>query len=295
MLQNTMPQRYLQQFKTRKSTWLIGALLVFFVVVLWTASPVQANQSYDCWKTTLSENNSSRAIWLVQTNGIYDGQALEASFLHLRNYCTQKPWGAESSYLFDHLIDIGFRKLDATEDDSLRYGLAADKKGEEWTKAVATYTDGAKNITPEEIISGFTANRQDNPTMTFQIDAWCNASGYQNLNLYKRYLATCEMARCIAQKTTIKIWESPTETSAQLVQQNLCPTIAMNRRNTELAFIRQLTARAALRTTKNLFTSYADTYFKTRRSQLYDEITNFDQWLTFVNHKLQEWTPICSH
>jgi hypothetical protein len=62
--------------------------------------------------------------------GAFDKEALDIAKQHLGNYCDKDKGtpGAESPYLFDHLIDIGFRKLDAYAEDTLRYGLTADEK-----------------------------------------------------------------------------------------------------------------------------------------------------------------------
>lgn len=275
-------------------------LLLIMATVIWFYWAPSAyaldNFSYDCGITVGAKDNISRAAGVDNAWGVLDKNSLEMAFLHLKNHCNYKLWWAESDLLFDHLIDIGFRRLDAYEDEKLRYGLATDSAGSGWIAKINEFTDTEKINTPEKIINAYVEAWGDDPQITIDPPntGTCAVKNFEKLNLYKRYLATCEMARCISMKKTIVISEWVVQSSASLVKTNRCSTIVDARKDSELAFVRQLTARASLRATDSLFTSYANTYFKSRRSDLYENFTAFDQWLTFLNRKIQEWTATCS-
>lgn len=285
----------------KKSFWSKMMFLLFIMgIVIWFYSAPWAhaldNFSYDCGMTVNAKDNISRAKWVDNAWGVLDKKSLERAFLHLKNHCEYKIWWAESDLLFDHLLDIGFRRLDAYEDEKLRYELPEDSKWLLWIEKIKEFTDPEKINTPEKIINAYVEFWWDNPEITIDppnADT-CAVKNYDTLNLYKRYVATCEMARCISMKKTIVITEWVTQTSAALVKTNRCDSIVASRKDSELAFIRQLTARASLRATDSLFTSYTNTYFKSRWSDLFENFASFDQWLIFLNRKIQEWTATCS-
>lgn len=290
---------YIQQKISIRRIISLGLSIVIFGVAAWStrwntthAAPVY---SFDCSLTTNSQNNLSWTIWLYQKDWPLNTKTLQVAFTHLKNSCDNKVWWAESRLLFDHLLDIWFRKLDAYEDATLRYNQEADKKWQERQDKIKEFTDTKKTTTPEDIINTFVDFWGDNPQSKPTLNAiTCEVENYDTLNLYKRYLATCEAARCIAIKKASFVWDDAFQSSAWLVQTNMCATIATNRRNTELAFVRQLTVRAGGRIVESSFTSYTNTYFKSRWSDLYESFTMFDQWLIFVNRKIQEWTATCS-
>lgn len=290
-----------QQLKSSKSYTIKIGILIFFIMgglIFWYRPSAFAldNFSYDCGITVGTKDNISRAKWVDNAGGVLDKNSLEMAFLHLKNHCNYIVWWAESNLLFDHLIDMWFRRLDAYENENLRYKLASDSVWSGWIAKLNEFTDTKKTTTPEQIINAYVEFWWDDPQITIDTpnSGTCAVKNYDQLNLYKRYLATCEMARCISLKKTVVVQEWIMYTSAALVKTDRCESIVSARKETELAFVRQLTARSALRTTESLFTSYTNTYFKSRWSDLYENFTAFDQWLTFVNRKIQEWTATCS-
>lgn len=275
-------------------------LLLIMATVIWfywaPSAHALDNFSYDCGITVGTKDNISRAKGVDNAWGVLDKNSLERAFLHLKNYCNYTVWWAESPLLFDHLIDIGFRRLDAFEDERLRYELSVDSMWSRWISKINEFTDAEKITTPEKIINAYVEFWGDDPEIT--IDGpnsdTCAVKNYDKLNLYKRYIATCEMARCISMKKTIVITEWVVQSSASLVKTNRCLWIVADRKENELAFVRQLTARASMRATDSLFTSYTNTYFKSRWSDLFENFAAFDQGLIFVNRKIQEWTKTCA-
>lgn len=284
-------------FATTTTIILSACLFACFLLIPSTKTQA-ALLFYDCWMAEVQDEKADNISWaknLNITNTLFTKPALEASFLHLRNYCKQIPEGMESPYLFDHLLDISFRQLDAYDDETLRYKLPIDKEASEWAIQLNELTTNVATTTPEKIINTFNDFRMDDPSMLTTTDSSCNVANYDKLNLYKRYIAACQISRCISIKTTTRVTQNTTQTSAGLVQSDLCETIVDSRKNTELAYIRQLISRSAVRTIDNMFTSYADRYFKERWWALHKDWTEFDQGLSFINRRVQEWTPVCSN
>lgn len=234
-----------------------------------------------------------------QLSSIIDEKALWQALQNLYNYCNGKAWWAESSYLFDHLIDISFRKLDAYKDATLRYNLDADTK---WTERQTTLTDFAdptKNKKPEEIIIGFNTARSTNYQWTTLIpsESSCTIENIDIMPLYTRYKAACEIAKCITLKKprATQFATDKTSTTSLYNEPEVCDILAKNRYLQENSYIKQLVVRAWIRTINNLVEQYTKNYFIwTRRQNLYEQFTKFDQELSFVNRKVQEWTPVCS-
>jgi hypothetical protein len=121
-------------------------------------------------------------------------------------------------------------------------------------------------------------------------------SNYSALSLYERYKATCDIARCISmQPLVVSAWESATDNSYNRLINNSCNDIVSNRFINEAAYAKQLLTRVGIRAIRGNLTSYTQSYFIWSRWQtLFDKMTLFDQYMTFVNHKVQEWTKSCS-
>lgn len=99
--------------------------------------------------------------------------------------------------------------MDAYEDEKLRYGLATDSAGSGWIAKINEFTDTEKINTPEKIINAYVEAWGDDPQITIDPPntGTCAVKNFDKLNLYKRYMATCEMARCIALKKTVVVGE----------------------------------------------------------------------------------------
>lgn len=233
------------------------------------------------WPTLISK----KAFW----------QALQ----NLSNFCFGKAWGAESDYLFDHMIDIGFRSLDAYDDKTLRYNIEADTKWLERQRLLKEYANPINNTIPETIIQSFNTFRPsaEKPWNTLSIDTNCNITDTNNISLYWRYKAVCETALCIVNKKIFVTQNTSDKSSIAKTTSNpnLCEQLAQKRYWNEVSYIKQLVARAWTRTITNLIEQYTKNYFVNNRWQsLYEKFTKFDQDLSFVNRKIQEGTPVCS-
>ncbi len=283
-----------------KKTYILGIAILLYMSVWSTYANVFDNA--DC---PLVRNGVQKALLEYkkllnnQFPSLLDEKAVWQALQNLYNSCSGKVGWAESNYLFDHLIDLGFRKLDAYTNPSLRYNLDADTKWAERQTTITEFADPTKNKKPEEIIAGFNAFR---PVYTNAInyipsELTCDITNTDTVPLSAKYKGVCEIAKCIS----IKKWRvtqfATEKTSISEINNNpeLCDIMAKNRYIQENSYIKQLVARAWIRTITNLIEQYTKNYFIwTRRQNLYEQFTKFDQELSFVNRKVQEWTPVCS-
>lgn len=234
-----------------------------------------------------------------QWNTLLDENTIRQAVQNLSNSCNSTVWWAESNYIFDHLIDLSFRKLDAYEDATLRYNLSPDIKWKEWQEKLKKFSDPTNNTKPQEIIDTFAlywpAKQAD--WTTYVPSNTCNITNSDSLSLRWRYKAACSIAKCLSEKKTLVTQNSTDETSAVRLQNNseICEDLSQNRYLSEISYVKQLIARAGVRSINNLLEQYTKNYFVgNRRQSLYEQFTSFDQNLSFVNRKVQEGTPVCS-
>ncbi len=295
-------------------------IILSLTILAWES--FAADIKFDCWLIVGEKVNPALIVpnW-YSYNWLYDSQTIWTALQHLTDYCCiqwyidssrdickwseERVWWAESPYLFDHLINVWFRKLDAYTDAKLRYNLVADNRWTEWQQELQKFNTPSNLATPENIIDIYnsdkfwrTTNWSANEKDWFILDVSCNDAKdrYNQLSLYDRYKASCEIAKCLANTTTFAGANS-SKTSINLLQENpeICETIYSNRKNKETLSINQLATRVWIRTITSIVEQYTKNYFVwTRWQNLYEQRTNFDQWLTFVNRKVQEGTPVCS-
>lgn len=259
-----------------------------------------ADSPYDCWLVLNGVDNAVSLYKknLLLQNSILDEDAMKTALEHLKNYCDGKNEWLESPYIFDQLIDISFRKIDALENANLRYGLKEDSKWSEWTKKIKEFTDPENNTVPEQVVQQFTTFWPSAEAWDIPYTPWnnCYLEKYDQLSVYGRYRAACEISTCIAKNITTVLQNS--ESSAKLLQTDRCRweySVVHNRFLSEAAYVKQLLARTWMRTLTNTVQQYTSNYFiSNRRQNLFDKFTQFDQYLSFVNRKVQEWTPVCS-
>lgn len=304
---------YIRALQRKRRFWysLCGFLTA---VLLWAHIPtVSAEYIGDC-AVMLDGTSSANKILgsYAQDNTVVDSQTLTLALKSLWHYCCayslldpenagcketkELKWWADSPYLFDHLLDISYRRLDANEDSALRYGLPSDDKWSERQKKLTELGNPDNKITPSAIQQAYAANRTLGSTPFVSSDT-CSISSniqYSTLTIDQRYAVACMMASCIAEHAP-KATSNLTDASRASTTSNLCPDIYKQRINQETDYVRQLQVRVGIRNVTNILQQYTQNYFiDTRRSMLYDEITNVSQNLTFVNRKVQEWTPACS-
>jgi hypothetical protein len=273
--------------------WLLWAWQNFVYAEFWSNDCKIVLNGVD----TAMEQFTTDVKW--QWSTLVDQNTIKQATQNLSNHCNWVVWWAESNYIFDHLIDLWFRKLDAYTDDSLRYNIPADIKWKEWQKIITDFANPNNNTKPEQVLESFNTYwpLTEQTWTSYVPSSTCNIENVEKLSLYWKYKATCAIASCLAKKKVLVTQTITDETSAVRLQKDneICNTLTLNRYYTEASYIKQLTARVGVRTINNLIEQYTKNYFVwNRRQSLYEQFTSFDQNLTFVNRKIQEGTPVCS-
>lgn len=267
---------------------------------------------YDCSLVIDGVQKAASNYQNQTANTLYDKQTITLALQHLSDYCCKKwyiqwetactgienrKWWAESPYIFDHLIDLWFRRLDAAENATLRYNLPADTVWAEWQAKIKTFNNPESLTKPNDIVTTYNSTKFWQETNTKSIiERNCVLSNetYNSLSLYDRYKVACDISVCIAKIQPI-LGENSATTSVRRLETNPCDTLLASRKNTETAIVKQLLTRVWIRTITSIVEQYTNNYFVwTRWQNLYEQRASFDQSLTFVNRKIQEWTPVCS-
>lgn len=234
-----------------------------------------------------------------QWSTLVDEKTIWQALQNLYNHCDNKVWWAESNFIFDHLIDLSFRKLDAYADPTLRYNLSEDTKWKEWQKLVTDFANPANNAKPEQVIQAFNTYRpsKEVDSTIYVTSNTCEIPNTNTLSLRGRYKASCLIAKCLSQKRWLIASDITNKTSAIRLDEkpDTCDILSENRYQSEVSYVKQLVARVWIRTINNLIEQYTKNYFVwNRRESLYEQFTSFNQNLSFVNRKIQEGTPVCS-
>lgn len=266
---------------------------------------------YDCSLVVNGVQKAASNYQSQSNNTLYDKQTITLALQHLADYCCKKwyveweeacadienrKWWAESPYIFDHLLNLWFRRLDAEQDATLRYNLPADTAWAEWKTKLKTFNNPESLTKPNDIVTTYNSTKFWQETFTSTPLESCTLSNeiYTTLSLYDRYKVACDISVCIAKSQSI-IWENSATTSVRRLETNPCDTLLASRKNTETALVKQLLTRVWIRTITSIVEQYTNNYFVwTRWQNLYEQRASFDQSLTFVNRKIQEWTPVCS-
>ena len=288
-------------------------MLGIATIAFWSNAITFAAQQFpwDCGIVLNGVNEGMNILQSYASDGVMDKDTMRLAISNLGKYCcwysqlpTDAQWckevkdlpaWADSQYLFDHLVDIWFRRLDAVDDPALRYGLSADTKGSEWIKKVRELSDPEKKISPQDITTAYASSRPIGNNTTVDFSKNCALSStYADLTLPQKYYAACYLASCQADKIP-KTTSETSDASIASITYPLCENIVTNRINIEIDYIRQLQVRVWIRNLTNTVQQYTQNYFiGTRREDLYEQVTAFSDNLTFVNHKVKEWTPACS-
>ena len=276
---------------------IITLWLVHIILSIWGYTFAQ----FDC---NLSDEKILLPYINKTTEWPFDIASLKVVSRHLRSYCNKNSEWAESPYIFDHLVNIGFRKLDAIVWKT--YDLTPDTNWIEWQNKITAFStqfsDSWPGKTPVtqntlgKFITDFT-KYWPSTAPWISLTNSCAVPNYDSLPLYSKYIATCEIARCISDDILqiTNTTNASTDTSKNILTNNLCSSITTNRFISEAIQTKQLITRVWIRSITNTISSYSENYFIwNRRQNLFDKMTLFDQYMTFVNHKVQEWTPNCS-
>ncbi len=263
-----------------KAKVLLSLSTVFFVFV-WTSFSSQ----YDCDK--IDSNNKSSDSEQIS---ILSKDLVEQAYKNLRWYCcrsyaystkncNEDKWemGMDSAYLYEHLVDLWFRKLDWIE--SVSYNIELYWTWLEWREKINELATDTEGNSWNDVIELFHEYR------------WKNANIYADDKLPSKYLQVCEEAMIIADD----IWISSSEDLRISSFYNSCTQLASARVQREIAMVQNIAIKQAWKQQSKNISNYSYNYFaKNRLMGLLEWFGRF-QWLfNSVSKKVTEWTAQCN-
>jgi len=251
-------------------------------------------------------------------NELFTEDVLIRAFNSLKSYCCQKYllWNCgdfqsldiypESEYLYDHLLDVSFRKLDVLE---LYLDVQPDSKALDWNRAISDEVSDWWWGHAKTLQDSYLKYRKTEPVKVFSdwdSEAFvCKDSSssrqylsslsaeYDWYNLYQRYQSICGINYCmykILSKNLSKIDNS--DLRDWFVS---CRKITEARISSEYNYAKTTIMRQSAKLLEDNMHSYIYNYFgKNRLMNLQESISNFARFFKEVSQTSPEWTPECS-
>ena len=210
-------------------------------------------------------------------------------------YCVTNPTDdfVDSPWLFDHLVDVGFRYLDGVKD--LQYdNTPTDVKGKEWREKITEIGSNPNGTIPLAIMSEYQKFRWDrNKDLEIIqsqkqscVDSVVRFKKYNQerdtLPLTQKYFVICELSSCM----------SSNEKNALLPR---CQNVARERILQEDTYVQAIAVKQWEQSIQTSFNGYARGYLNhTRLDKLLEKIVMMAKWFGFVDAKVPEMTRMCS-
>ena len=298
---------------------LILIAILFSMVSVTFAAQSDAESDGDClfflnlawW----DENNNDEIV--ANLAKAMPKEAIEKAVDHLRAYCCDVKKGdiwlcennntvyPESVYLFDHILDVYLRRLDAKQKDDnwedLLYGLEPDEMWAEWRNFIIERWNDVKWSLPLEIKDKFSSMRKLSARVTnflgdneANINNWKNSfeeniKNYDNRTLWDKYNLACDVAKYISERELL-LSTSKLTTS----EYNSCKKLTRARINNEVVYTQVLLMQKGNVLLWDNLKSYLNTYFVSNKlSALQEKVFNMATSFAEVNNAVLQLVSEC--
>jgi len=298
---------------------LILSFLVWLIFL--GSSSVRAAEDHDCG--LFADDNIP--IITTPNEQIYPQINITTAINNLKSYCCQNnlllsqqcvnhtAYGfADSPRLYDHLIDVGFTRLDG--EPKLYYqtrdyrnneiSMSIDPIAEQWRTRIDDQGWQVDGAIPINLWATYGRYRWFDEQGGFQFDAKLTAQHCKDYDyialtehrdvapgdphfiwLWERYFLVCHIANCLY----------PNAIGLETDYQK-CSTLAYQRIQSETDYVHLLAITQGMKWMMKIFNSYAQWYvIQDRFNTLFEEITEMNANLTHINNKVSEMTRICSN
>lgn len=302
-------------------------VLIFMIALFsFTAITSADNSLWDCLfsltNNTLNwwENSNQSDEIIANLAKAMPKEAIEKAYNHLKSYCCDINYLNSSScsqsnnneiypqsiYLFDHLLDVYLRRLDAKQKDDnwedLLYGLEPDEMWTEWRKFIIERGNDVKWSLPLEIKDKFSSMWKLTTNVTnflgdteLNIKNWKNSfeeniKNYDNWTLWDKYNLACDISKYISES---KLLLSTSKLSTK--EYNSCKKLTSARINNETIYTKTLLMQKANILLWSNMKSYLNTYFVSNKlNALQDKVFNMSTSFAEVNNAVWQLIPECS-
>ena len=302
-------------------------VLIFMIALFsFTAITSADNSLWDCLfsltNNTLNwwENSNESDEIIANLAKAMPKEAIEKAVNHLKAYCCDINYLNSSScsqsnnneiypqsiYLFDHILDVYLRRLDAKQKDDnwedLLYGLEPDEMWTEWRKFIIERGNDVKWSLPLEIKDKFSSMWKLTTNVTnflgdteLNIKNWKNSfeeniKNYDNWTLWDKYNLACDISKYISES---KLLLSTSKLSTK--EYNSCKKLTSARINNETIYTKTLLMQKANILLWSNMKSYLNTYFVSNKlNALQDKVFNMSTSFAEVNNAVWQLIPECS-
>lgn len=256
--------------------------IIFWISLLFLFSSLVFANDGDCTSTNLLQED-----WLIFTQ---DDVKIARS--HLLYYCcnegkgginpddcsTAEPW-PESPYWFDHLIDIGIRKLSGRE-DQLYPGMILDTKAKEWYEFLS---DPKKAKNPTAISEEYKKNWKANPAPTIDTleNSFKDFKEMSEPSLRDKYTNLCMVAVYMVKNVTssnkidiVKDW-----------YYSRCVSLMSKKIDEESLFTVAISQNSAATMLSDSWTSYTNHFLQDRLMKLRDKMIAISSYFNILLKK----------
>ena len=301
-------------------------LFVLIILLFTLISIANAANSWDClfsltdktldgWK----EDNQDDEI-VANLAKAMPKEAIEKAYTHLKSYCCDINYLNGSScnqsnnneiypqsiYLFDHILDVYLRRLDAKQKDGngedLLYWLQPDEMWKERREFIIKHGNNVKWSLPLEIKDKFSSMRKLSARVTnfiwdteLNIKNWKdsleeNIKNYDNWTLWDKYNIACDISKYISENK-ILLPDSKLSTT----EYNSCKKLTSARINNETVYTQTLLMQKANILLWSNMKSYLNTYFVSNKlTALQEKVFNMATSFAEVNNAVWQLVPECS-
>lgn len=297
-------------------------LFIFIVILYSLVSVAFADDKDDCLfvlGNSLSwwNENSTDPI-KAQLAKALPKEAIEKALDNLSSYCCDvnerdESWCTkandsiypESVYLFDHILDVYLRRLDAKQQNDnwadLLYGLEPDDMWLEWRTFITNIWNNVKGSLPLQIKEKFNAmwkltNKVDkflgndsNNIKTWKSSLTWAIANYDNWTLRDKYNLACDLSKFITED-----YLGITSPKLTTTEFDLCKNLINKRISNEKTYTQLLLMQKANVLLAWNMKSYLNTYFVANKlSELQDNVFNVSTTFWEVNTAVGKLTSEC--
>ncbi len=206
-----------------------------------------------------------------------------------------------SAYLYDHILDVSMRRLDAKEagknGEDLIYGLLPDQTGKGWREFITKQANNKDWSIPLQISTKFKENRESGIN---SLKAWNQSSNeiwweeefsdYADWNLADKYKNVCE--------TSIYLywdWKEDIDRKTLNKAYQKCEDMSNKRMQKEFNYTKAILMQKWNRLLYNNIKSYLDTYFSQNKLVALQQLVfNIKNTFNEVNKAVIELVSPCS-
>ncbi len=293
----------------------IISIIVLWILALWftTANDCSLVQSEE-WGNFSRLNN-----W--KYNDVLPQDAMKQAMINLKKFCCSQNLLNESScedviddnglfpssaYLYDHILDVSMRRLDAKETnenwEDLMYWLNANKSGKEWRGFITKHANSKDGSIPIEITNKFEKYWESD---NYVLKSWKNnyttkedldkiwkkqIDEYSNWNLVNKYMWVCETSLYLY----FQINSNPDITRLYSAYNN-CENLSNERIKKEYDYTKAVLMQKWNKLLYKNVKSYLDNYFSQNKLiSLQQIVFNIKNTFNEVNKAVKKLVSPCS-